>query len=54
MSAAHQLGIEAFGAVVVMATVFVISYIAIWLIAKAIGGITRTPASDAGEGLPPD
>ncbi len=40
-SAVHQLGLEAFGAVVVLAVVFAISYVAIWLIAKSLGGITR-------------
>jgi ammonium transporter, Amt family len=39
-AAATQLGIEVFGLVVVLAFVFCISSIAIWLIAKALGGIT--------------
>jgi ammonium transporter, Amt family len=42
LSAVHQLGLEAFGAVVVMATVFALSFVSIWLIAKALGGITRS------------
>jgi Amt family ammonium transporter len=54
MSAGHQLGIEAFGAVVVVAAVFVLSFIAIRLIAMGLGGITRSPESDATEGLPSD
>ncbi len=41
MSAVHQLGLEAFGAVVVLAAVFALSLASIWVIAKAIGGITR-------------
>jgi Amt family ammonium transporter len=41
MSAVHQLGVEAFGIVVVMATVFALSFAAIWAIAKLIGGVTH-------------
>jgi ammonium transporter, Amt family len=52
MSAVHQLGIEAFGAVVVMATVFVLSFVSVWIIAKCVGGITR-PDAPASEGVPP-
>jgi ammonium transporter, Amt family len=41
MSALHQLGVEAFGIVVVFVTVFVLSLVCIWVIAQALGGITR-------------
>jgi Amt family ammonium transporter len=40
-AALHQLGIEMFGVVVVLAVVFVLSFVSIWLIAKAVGGITH-------------
>lgn len=40
LSALHQLGIEAFGIIVVFAAVFLLSFAFIWLIAKCIGGIT--------------
>lgn len=40
-AAVHQLGVEAFGAVVVMTVVFALSFASIWLIARALGGITR-------------
>ncbi len=43
-SALHQLGIEAFGAVVVIAVVFALSFAAIWAIAEVLGGITRVTA----------
>jgi len=39
-AAVQQLGIEAFGAAVVLVTVFVLSYITVWLISSAIHGIT--------------
>jgi len=39
--AAIQLGIEAFGIVVVIATVFVLSFVTCSVIAKLMGGITR-------------
>lgn len=45
-SALHQIGIECFGAVVVMITVFAISLVSIWLISKAVGGITRDYTAD--------
>jgi ammonium transporter, Amt family len=41
MAAVHQLGLELFGIVVVMATVFALSFVAVWLIARALGGLTR-------------
>jgi len=40
MAALNQLGIEIFGIVMVMATVFVLSYVTCAIISKAIGGIT--------------
>ncbi|MDE1832877.1 MAG: ammonium transporter [Candidatus Micrarchaeota archaeon] len=40
MQAVHQLGVQALGIAVVMPVVFILSYIAAWLIAKAMGGIT--------------
>ncbi len=40
--AVHQLALEALGAVAVIAAVFALSYVSIWLIARALGGITRT------------
>jgi Amt family ammonium transporter len=39
-AAIQQLGIEALGIVVVMATVFVLSFATVWLIGKAFRGIT--------------
>lgn len=39
-AALGQLGIETFGLVVVLVTVFLLSFAFIWLIGKAIGGIT--------------
>jgi len=39
-SALHQLGIEAFGIVVVMLTVFVLSYVCLWLLGAALHGVT--------------
>lgn len=44
-SAIHQAGLEAFAAVVVMVTVFVLSFVSVWVIAKILGGITRRPGS---------
>ncbi len=38
-SALHQLGIELFGAVVVLVTVFVLSFLCIWVISRLLGGI---------------
>ena len=40
--ALQQLGIEAFGIVTVMITVFVLSYLTSWLLAKAMKGITTS------------
>jgi ammonium transporter, Amt family len=40
LSAVHQLGIEIFGIVVVMATVFALSFVAVWVIAKGLRGLT--------------
>ena len=37
-----------------VAVVFAISFVAIWLISKVLGGITRSPESDATEGIPVD
>ena len=41
MAAVHQLGVEMLGVVVVMAAVFLLSFLSILLIAKALGGATR-------------
>jgi len=38
--ALQQLGIEVFGIIAVMVTIFVLSYIVIWAIAKGMNGIT--------------
>jgi Amt family ammonium transporter len=43
MTALHQLGIEVLGMIAVVATIFVLSFLAMWGIGKALGGIT-TPA----------
>jgi len=51
-AALHQIGLEAFGAIAVLAIVFLISFASIWMIAKVIGGITRDPSRDA-ESDPP-
>ncbi len=40
IAALHQLGIEIFGICIVMATVFVLSYLTCAVISKAMGGIT--------------
>ncbi|MDE1810992.1 MAG: ammonium transporter [Candidatus Micrarchaeota archaeon] len=40
MAAVSQLGVQILGIVVVMPVVFVLSFLAAWLIAKAMGGIT--------------
>ncbi|HUY70554.1 MAG TPA: hypothetical protein VMV00_03245 [Candidatus Baltobacteraceae bacterium] len=40
MAAVHQLGVQILGIVVVMPVVFLLSFIAAWLISKAMGGIT--------------
>ncbi|MCI4350143.1 MAG: ammonium transporter [Thermoplasmata archaeon] len=48
-AALHQLGIEAFGVVVVMAVVFALSYLAIAALAAALGGVTKgIPVSETG------
>ncbi len=47
MAAVHQIGLEVLGAVVVMLVVLVLSYVAIWLIAQALGGITRPESATA-------
>ncbi|MDE1850459.1 MAG: ammonium transporter, partial [Candidatus Micrarchaeota archaeon] len=41
MAAINQLWVQIIGVVAVMITVFLLSYIACWLIAKWLGGITR-------------
>ncbi|HXQ93981.1 MAG TPA: ammonium transporter [Thermoplasmata archaeon] len=38
--ALHQLGIEMFGVVAVMVTVFVLSFVTAWVLARLLGGIT--------------
>lgn len=50
-TAVHQLGIEIFGVVVVMAVVFALSYVAIAAIAGALHGVTRSGGA-MDEGLP--
>jgi len=42
VSALNQLGIEAYGVVVVMISVFILSYVTSWLISVAIHGITTS------------
>ena len=44
-AALHQLGVELFGVVVVLAVVFALSFVAIAAIAAAMGGITHPGAS---------
>ena len=39
-SAAHQLGVELLGITTVMATVFTLSFAAVVLLARLLGGIT--------------
>ncbi|MCI4331365.1 MAG: ammonium transporter [Thermoplasmata archaeon] len=46
-SAVHQLGLEGLGIVAVMVTVFVLSFATMWLIAQAMGGITRADAEQS-------
>jgi Amt family ammonium transporter len=46
-SAVHQLGLEALGIVAVCVTVFVLSFVTMWVIAQAIGGITRPEAGQS-------
>jgi len=40
ISALNQLGIEAYGVVVVLLTVFILSYLTSWVISAAMKGIT--------------
>ncbi len=51
-AAVHQLGIEGVGAVVVIAVVFALSFASIWLIARAVGGITRPETAPAAASIP--
>ena len=44
VSALNQLGIEAYGVVVVMISVFILSYVTSWLISVAMHGITTSTA----------
>jgi ammonium transporter, Amt family len=46
--AAHQLGIEVLGILAVMAAIFVLSFLTIWLIAKAMGGVLARSPEDTG------
>ena len=46
MGAVNQLGIEVFGIIVVMITVFLLSYITCAILARAMGGITRDYRDD--------
>ncbi len=46
MNAAHQLGIEVLGILAVMVTVFVLSFVTIFLISKALGGALATGPED--------
>ncbi len=46
-NALHQLGVELFGMIVVIGTVFVLSLACIWAIAKALRGITRPTEAGA-------
>jgi ammonium transporter, Amt family len=45
MSALHQLGVEEFGIVVVMAAIFVLSFLTAWALAAGLRGITAPPRS---------
>lgn len=52
-AALHQLGIEALGVVAVMVTVFLLSYVTIWVIGQLIGGITTDyPAANVNPSAP--
>src|SRR5437870_5531584 len=42
VSALNQLGIEAYGVVVVMISVFILSYVTAWVISVAMHGITMS------------
>jgi ammonium transporter, Amt family len=42
MNAVHQLGVEVLGIVAAVAAVFAVSWVAIWLIARGLGGILAT------------
>lgn len=44
MSALHQLGIESFGVITVVATVFALSFATVWVASKLVGGILRDDA----------
>jgi Amt family ammonium transporter len=46
-SAVHQLGLEALGVVAVMVTVFVLSFVTMWVISKTMDGITRPEAQQS-------
>lgn len=50
-AAVHQLGVEALGMVVVMAAVFLLSLGSVWLIAAAMGGITRDYGAQMGAAM---
>ncbi len=43
--AVHQAGLEAFAILAVVVTVFVLSFVSVWVIARILGGITRHPNS---------
>ncbi len=49
LAAVHQLGVEEFGIVVVVLTVFVLSFATAGAIARALGGITEAPARAAAD-----
>jgi ammonium transporter, Amt family len=51
-SAVHQMGIEWFGVLVVVATVFVLSFLVAGALAQLLGGITETPRAASGGGAP--
>lgn len=44
--ALHQLGVELLGIVVVMATVFCLSFVTVALLARVFGGIINQPAEE--------
>jgi Amt family ammonium transporter len=46
MSAVHQLGIEVLGILAVLAAVFVLSFLTIWLISKSMGGVLASRPED--------
>ncbi len=53
MAAAHQFGVELFGIVAVMATVFALSFVTVAILAKVFGGITPAPGAEP-PGAPTD